>query len=681
MFTLVTVPYHRPHTTADMPKLAEYDMENEPSKKNNRRKRSASQRSTIADGNDPKRPNHNVSVHEADRDPPPGNSAAMEEAMIEIATKVGDCVTTQSEHSVALNEHSDRISETDKELLALRRKNQRLEKRMDNMDAAFKAGLERVGEVEKTANTNQHMLKNSNIVIEGVPEVEGENCMEKVCTIFKAIENKCHLHDIISAYRIGRKSDEDKYTRPIVAKLMDPLVKTVVMEGKGKLIKHELFSKVFLNDDLPPQMKKERKILRDICKYAHSVGYKNCKASGSKLVIEGRAYRYDTLHLLPQDLQLCNIKTRMVGNGLGFQGEESFLSNFFPATFTIEQLSFSSAEQAYQYFKAKTCRRDECANKILTQSNPKKIKENGDEIPTKAVWEQHKEAFMHSIVYSKFSQNNDLKMRLLDTGDLPMFECTRNRWWGCGLRLDSPEWKTGTYPGLNKLGNILGEVRQALRKSTFPVDAVLKSSSAIIRKITEMDQEIQLRAGAEAPLKDKEALTKPAEGEPALPSNKDGAGKVAINTSDMDVDDDLSSTTDNEDLMGETDIDEESVNISASSKISHKSGKQGKTSVLDVTDDQGKLDISKIRKWTIPKLNTSYRNTDGNRVSERTRSRLFRNTLPSTSGPNIPQPQAQSTPHGLKKNTSLLLQEVRNRLGTSIVDSKNKSPEKEKKKK
>lgn len=237
-----------------------------------------------------------------------------------------------------------------------------------------------------------------------------------------------------------------------MVKLTDCVIKLVIMENKWKLTKLEGYKTVYLNDDLPPAIKKERRTLREISKYAHQIGYKGCKASGSKLIIDHKIYRYDTLHLLPKELQLCNIKTRRVGDGLGFQGEASYLSNFYPITLKIEGDNFNSAEQANQFFKTHICKRDDRARKIMSMTNPRDIKIAGDDIPSTAIWEQYKEEFMRCIVYSKFSQNEEIKLKLINTEELPLYECTTNRWWGSGLRLDSPEWATSNPPGLNKLG-------------------------------------------------------------------------------------------------------------------------------------------------------------------------------------------------------------------------------------
>lgn len=182
-----------------------------------------------------------------------------------------------------------------------------------------------------------------------------------------------------------------------MVKLTDPLAKLIIMENKWILTNHQKYGNIYLNDDLPPDIKNERRTLRDISKFAQQLGYKVCKVSGLKLMVENKVYRYNTLYLLPKELQFCNVKTRYVADGLGFQGEDSFLTNLFPATFRMEQLTFSCAEQAYLFFKMRAWKRDDTATQIMEMSNPHKMKVAGDNIPSTAVWEQHKEGFMRSI--------------------------------------------------------------------------------------------------------------------------------------------------------------------------------------------------------------------------------------------------------------------------------------------
>lgn len=364
-------------------------------KKKNRRKRGADSPAE-GDNKDLKRPNQTAAEISGQKETTPtmSNTDSMEGAIVEIAARVGDCVTAHGDIVPTLNTHSDLLFKSNEEIKDLRRENQRLTKRLDNLEAAHKTSNERLGEVERTANSNAHSLKNANLVIEGIVENVNEDCRSLVCEIFKILEDKCGSDDVISAYRIGNATEHDKFPRPIIVKMVDPVIKLMLMENKWKLFKNEKYSGVFLNDDLPPAIKKERRELREICKFARQQGYQGCKVSGSKLVVEGKAYRHNTLHLLPQELQLCNVKTRRVGDGLGFQGEASYLSNFYPATLRMEDNCFISSEQAYQFFKARICKREDSALKILNLVKPREIKLAGDNVPSTAVWEQNKEGFM-----------------------------------------------------------------------------------------------------------------------------------------------------------------------------------------------------------------------------------------------------------------------------------------------
>lgn len=586
----------------------------------------------------------------------------IEDALVEVSAKVGECVTTNADTISTLNDHSDIMCSVNKEVQALKEENKRLNKRLDNLEASQKASREKLMEVERTANSNAHLLKNMNLVIEGISENAGEDCRAIAIEILQAIESKCGAEDIISAYRIGHSTDASKFPRPMIVKLIDPMTKLILMENKWRLTNHEKFANIYLNDDLPPAIKKERRTLREIAKFAHQQGYKGCKATGSKLVIEGRVYRYHTLHLLPRALQLCNVKTRLVGDGLGFQGEASFLSNFYPATIRIEENVFSCAEQAYQFFKVRTCKRDDSAMSILEMSNPRDIKIAGDNITTKAVWEQNKEGFMRSIIFSKFMQNDDLRKKLLATGDIPLYECTRNRWWGSGYKLDSPEWATTKCPGLNKMGQITMEVRAALRRRACKTDALLKSPGAIIKSIQMMDKEILKDAGDYAP--PDEEPTDMEIGLPVITEENKETDKVeksgsAPLTSEDHYDGSVSSTVDSDDMMDPTDTEEDSVNITANSSNTSQVSQAARASV---TGPDGKLDISKVKNWSLPKIkdiDPSLHDSYASSVSSRTRRQV--STPHPGSSTNL-APQAQSTPHVARMNRSRLMEKIRSNI-------------------
>lgn len=264
---------------------------------------------------------------------------------------------------------------------------------------------------------------------------------------------------------------------------------------------------------------------------------------------------------------------------------------------------------------------------------------------------------MRSIVFNKFSQNEELKRKLIATQDLNLYECTGNRWWGSGLKLDSPEWATSTCPGLNKMGSILMDVRKALRKKTYNNDALTKSPGALIKSIQRHNRFIQEDGEDDFPTPVVKATESHAKtGEAVESESTEPDNRMATETEEVGADS-TSSLTDNEELMDATDAEEDSVNISASSSITSTASA---TAIGNVTGSNGKLDISKIRNWTIPKVNEIHHSLRSTTVSARTRRHQLRNTL-STDSPTVPPPKAASTPQA-RMNQSELLQRVRSNL-------------------
>ena len=68
---------------------------------------------------------------------------------------------------------------------------------------------------------------------------------------------------------------------------------------------------------------------------------------------------------------------------------------------------------------------------------------------------------------AKFGQNEDLKEKLLDTGDAYLVECAyKDTIWACGIRLNEDErFDINKWRGQNILGFTLMEVRDALKNT------------------------------------------------------------------------------------------------------------------------------------------------------------------------------------------------------------------------
>ncbi len=137
---------------------------------------------------------------------------------------------------------------------------------------------------------------------------------------------------------------------------------------------------------------------------------------------------------------------------LCFQGEDRFLSNFYPCRMLWKGVFYQSIEAAFQSAKCKT--REE--RRAFTYLSPEDAKRKGRRIDLRPDWEDVKDGIMEEIVRLKFFKSESLAQRLLETGDAELIE--GNTWgdmyWGVDLH---------TMQGQNKLGKILMKIRDELR--------------------------------------------------------------------------------------------------------------------------------------------------------------------------------------------------------------------------
>ena len=134
----------------------------------------------------------------------------------------------------------------------------------------------------------------------------------------------------------------------------------------------------------------------------------------------------------------------------GFVGEYRWFSNFYPAPVTFEGRTYPSSEAAYHASKYPPEKRD--AFLALDPDSAKKLSRTWG--VDQAAWDLKKEAVMRGILWAKFSQNPELRAKLLATGDRYLEE---TNWWG------DKEWGTFKGEGKNLLGKLMMEARAKFR--------------------------------------------------------------------------------------------------------------------------------------------------------------------------------------------------------------------------
>lgn len=131
-----------------------------------------------------------------------------------------------------------------------------------------------------------------------------------------------------------------------------------------------------------------------------------------------------------------------------FDGEYAFLSNFYEAPMVIDGITYPTNEHYFQAMKAKSKAEH---LKIAAAATPGEAKRLGRKCELKPNWEQIKDRVMLIGLFEKFTQNPQLKKRLLETGNAKLIE--GNTW-------HDTYWGVCYGVGANKLGELLMALRE-----------------------------------------------------------------------------------------------------------------------------------------------------------------------------------------------------------------------------
>lgn len=147
--------------------------------------------------------------------------------------------------------------------------------------------------------------------------------------------------------------------------------------------------------------------------------------------------------------------------------EKGFLSNWYLSDFKINEVKYSSMEQFMMYKKAIRFQDIEKAQQILSTNDVALIKEYGRQVKgyNDSIWCGIRQMVVYQGLLAKFSQNNILCNKLLQTHNDILAECAvKDRVWGIGLSMNDPErLDLAKWRGQNLLGYTLMMVREELR--------------------------------------------------------------------------------------------------------------------------------------------------------------------------------------------------------------------------
>lgn len=329
------------------------------------------------------------------------------------------------------------------------------------------------GELREFSNALQESIINvdlasrkKNLVITGIQEVLNESS-EILCAylydMFVEFIDTLELSDFDLAYRIGSPGAFRSRPRPILVKFVRESVRDSIAAIRAQLSDEDTNDRVFVNNDLPKTLSERQSEFRMIQKLAKESKIP-VKISGNKICVNNITYDHTNLDCLPTGLRLEDARIKAYNGTLAFYSKYAWLSNFFPCPVKIQGVMFTSAEQAYQYVRARRNNSPELAAIILRSSTAAAAKSAGKGVDLLPNWDDDKEPIMKRILESKFALNPDLAAKLIATGNSQLVEATTDKFWGAHATINSKAIKTSTWEGLNKLGSLLMECREELNR-------------------------------------------------------------------------------------------------------------------------------------------------------------------------------------------------------------------------
>lgn len=149
--------------------------------------------------------------------------------------------------------------------------------------------------------------------------------------------------------------------------------------------------------------------------------------------------------------------------------ENGYLSNWYQSRFSFRGTDFSSVEQYMMFRKAIMFGDDSARNRILSTDDVAEIKQLGRSVRNynDKLWGGQRQLIVYQGLLAKFAQNDELRLRLLNTGSAVLTECAvTDKIWGIGLSMDDDRrFLIDQWQGSNMLGFSLMQVRNVLQET------------------------------------------------------------------------------------------------------------------------------------------------------------------------------------------------------------------------
>ena len=242
-------------------------------------------------------------------------------------------------------------------------------------------------------------MRKKNLVFDGVPEAPGgrENLHDTIYSLLMEMGIAQPLdYDVV--YRIGQK--KDKFTRPILISFIKQDDRNLVYANRSQLSKSQHYRKVWVSEDVTPQVRRVRNVIREVAKEARSKGAR-CTATPVSVTINDRKFTEANLEDLPPEFAVEKIKMKKIGETIAYSSEHAPFSNLYPAAVPIGKHVYTSSEQGFRHIRAKENKQHNIAARILWSRDTYDMMDLDRDMPVSKEWKEKEDFILFKCMFRK----------------------------------------------------------------------------------------------------------------------------------------------------------------------------------------------------------------------------------------------------------------------------------------
>ena len=305
--------------------------------------------------------------------------------------------------------------------------------------------------------------RRSNLRFYGVSEKTNENDTECERVLRELWADKFGITDNISIERCHRMGPRPKpgeiRSRPVIVKFSFYKDRERVWRARKNLAG----TKIYMKEDFPPEVEKRVDTMLPIFFAARrNPEFTSVKLVIDKLFLNGTMFTVETIDRLPIALRPESLTMKTDGNITWFFKKDCHLSNHFPCQLTdTEGTKYNSVEQYYMSRCALFFNDQHAHDSIMDLDDAGAIKRVKIKNFNPEAWKRENLKVMKSALHMKYSQNPDLRDKLLNTKNTVLCEANpRDTYWGIGIGMHHPDAANISKWGSNHLGKLLQELRE-----------------------------------------------------------------------------------------------------------------------------------------------------------------------------------------------------------------------------